>query len=360
MKTRLFLVCATAAAVLTPGIANACDLCALYTSMQVDSPSPGAIRFSASEQYTEFDKLQYDGHYAENPADQYLKSSVTQVSGQYDISDQTALQFVAPIISRSYRRVQENEPVTGDVSGFGDMSLLFHYNPIRYSRGKFTTRVRFFAGVEAPTGDAHLLGEEADPSHIHGGGGDIHEEDGHGDGHSDEGEGHHLAASMPKHNGEDHGEPEPLVNAIHGHDITLGSGSWDFPLGFGLTTQWDRLIASADAQYNINTTGAFNYRYANSLIWTTSVGRFVYLEDETQVSLRARLSGQWKEFDVGSGGVEYPDTAQNYVFLGPEVNATTAYRFQLVLGLDIPVEMKNSDLQAVPTSRFRAAITYKF
>lgn len=330
----------------------ACDLCALYTSMQVDSPSAGAIRLSASEQYTEYDKLQYQGHYAENPADQYLKSSVTQVSGQYDMTEQTALQFVAPIISRSYRRVENDEPTAGDVSGFGDMSLLLHYNPIRYSDGKWTARLRFFGGIKAPTGDAHLLGEEADPDHAHGGGaeGDSHEEGGV----------HHHASSAPKHNGEDHSSPEPIPNAIHGHDLALGSGSWDFPLGVGLTTQWDRLIASADAQYNINNIGAYHYRYANSLIWSTSVGRFVYLEDETQVTVRARLSGQWKGFDTGRGGVDYTDTAQNDMFLGPEVNATMASQWQAVLGLDIPVDIKNSDLQVVPTSRLRAALTYKF
>lgn len=335
--------------------ALACDLCALYTSMQVDSPTAGAIRLSASEQYTQFDKLQYQGHYTENPADQYLNSSVTQVSGQYDMTEQTALQFVAPIISRSYRRVQDNEPISGDVSGFGDMSLLLHYNPIRYSDGKFTARLRFFAGVKAPTGDAHLLGEEADPQHAHGGSGEDvdHSEDEHDNEH-------HHSAIASKHNGEVHDQTEPLVNAIHGHDLALGSGSWDFPLGFGLTTQWNRLIASADAQYNINNIGAFHYRYANSLIWTTSLGAFVYLEDETQVTTRARLSGQWKGFDVGRSGVEYPDTAQNYLFLGPEVNATVASQWQMVLGLDIPVEMQNSDLQVVPTSRLRAALTYKF
>lgn len=357
-KAVIFLAAALSVATL-PCVAFACDLCALYTSMQVDSPSPGAIRLSASEQYTEYDKVQFQGHYTDNPADQYLKSSVTLVSGQYDMSEQTALQFVAPIISRSYRRVQDDEPTSGDVSGFGDMSLLFHYNPVRYSDGKLTVRVRLFAGVEAPTGDAHLLGEETEPGHVHGGG-DEHEEDGHGeDGHGDEEEAHH-SASQPKHGDEDHVEQQPLLNAIHGHDLALGSGSWDFPLGFGLTTQWDRFIASADAQYNINTIGAFHYRYANQLMWTTSLGAFVYLEDETQVTTRARLSGQWKEFDVGRGGVEYPDTAQNYLFLGPEVNATVASQLQMVLGLDIPVDMKNSDLQVVPTSRFRASLTYKF
>jgi len=350
MKNRLLKACSiVACAVIFPWSARACDLCALYTAMQVESPSKGALRLSASEQYTLLNRVRRDGHYVENTADQYLKSSVTQVSGQYDISDSVAVQFVSPIISRSYRRIQNEEVSNGSDAGFGDMSLLVHYLPVRYSDGDTTLRLRFFGGVELPTGDAHLLGEEASEEHM-----DAHQEEAGSEAT------HGGSRPMLKHGGSHH-ESAPLPeNAIHGHDIALGSGSFDFPFGVGLTTQWKRLLGSADLQYTVRSDGAYSYRYANDFIWSTSLGSFIYVRDSAQVAARVRLSGQYKEKDTGSGGVYYDDTAANTKFIGPELNGTLGHRWQGVLGLDIPIDVKNSDLQITATYRWRAAMTYRF
>jgi hypothetical protein len=320
-------------------VAHACDLCALYTAMQVESPSKGAFRLSASEQYTLLNRLQYNGHHVDNAENQYIKSSLTQLSGQYDFSDSTALQFVAPVISRSWRGVENEMPAPGSAAGFGDMTMLFHYMPIRYSDGDTTVRFRTFGGVKLPTGDAHLLGEEASPENA-----DVHAEKG------------------LKHAGAEH-TPESTLsteNAVHGHDVTLGSGSFDYPLGAGLTTQWKRLTAAGDFQYTIRDRGAFSYRYANDFIWSTAVGGFIYLEDSAQVAARVRLSGQYKNNDTGKGGVEFTDTAVNSKFIGPELSGTIGQTWQAVLGLDLPVDVNNSDLQLTATYRWRAAVTYRF
>jgi len=47
MKKAVIFLAAALSVATRPCVAFACDLCALYTSMQVDSPSPGAIRLSA-------------------------------------------------------------------------------------------------------------------------------------------------------------------------------------------------------------------------------------------------------------------------------------------------------------------------
>lgn len=334
----------------------ACDLCALYTAMQVDSPQPGAVRLSASEQYTLLNRVQRDGHFVENVADQYLKSSVTQISGQYDFSNSMALQFVVPVVSRHYRRIEDEEAVRGSESGFGDMTLLYHYIPIRYSNVDTTVRFRLFGGVELPTGDAHLLGEEASAGHHDGAAGE--EESGSPDhgGHSME----HSREVHPRHGGVVHPSANVPENAIHGHDLALGSGSFDFPLGMGLTTQWKRFLAVADLQYTIRGEGAYSYRYANDFIWSSAMGAFVYLEDENQVAARVRLSGQYKLYDTGRGGVEFSDTAARSNFIGPELSGNLGQAFQAILGLDIPMDVNNSDLQITGTYRWRAAVTYRF
>lgn len=362
MRTNLIrhALAVTSAVLMASPEARACDVCALYTAVQVESPIPNAFRLSIAEQFTSLDRLQRDGHYVENSYNQFLKSSVSQVSGQYDLSQSTSLQVVVPVVSRTWRRIQDSEVQRGSDAGIGDITLLTHYVPLNYSEGDLLARLRVFGGVELPTGDAHYLGEESAPGH-HGGdegshddGGDAEGEDSHGD--SDEEMEHHNLAF--KHNGTVHAPQAD--NAIHGHDITLGSGSWDFPLGAGLFTQWDKYIWATDAQYTIRTEGAFDYTFANDWTWSTAVGRYLYLEDNAQVALRARLSGQYKGYDTGQGGVRYDDTAFNGTFLGPELTALVTHRWQGILGYDMPISVQNSDLQITPTYRIRAAITYRF
>lgn len=316
--------------------ANACDVCALYTAVQVESPIENALRLGIAEQFTSFDRLQRDGHFVSNTENQFLKSSVTQLSAQYDPSTTTSLQLVLPVVSRTWRRIQEGSPQRGSNAGIGDITLLAHYVPMNYAEGNTLARLRVFAGVELPTGDAHYLGEETAPDH--------HEES--------------QQALTQKHGGVVQGPS--AENAIHGHDITLGSGSWDFPLGAGLFTQWDKFIFATDVQYTIRTEGSFSYKYANDLIWSTAVGRYLYLEDNAQIALRARLSGQYKDMDTGKGGVEYTDTAYNTTFLGPEISTLVAQQWQGVFGLDLPINVKNSDLQITPSYRIRAALSYRF
>ena len=332
----------------------ACDLCALYTAMQVESPQSGTFRASASEQYTFLDKLQRNGSYVQNQADEYLKSSVTQVAAQYDFSDSLALQYVLPVISRSFRRLKDGSVTSGSESGVGDMSFLLHYLPVRYSDGEITARVRLFAGLKLPTGDTSRLGEEShhsmsstemsSHSSMASNTRPYHSESGHGD--SDH--------EMPTH------DDEMTESGIHSHDLTLGTGSWDFPLGFGITTQYKRFMAMADVQYMIRSEGAYSYRHANDLIWSTAVGGFLYLDDSLQIASRARLSGQYKNNDRGAGGVEHDGSAFNGVFLGPEVSISSSKRIQAVVALDLPVNTHNSGLQITPSYRWRGAITYRF
>ncbi len=336
--------------------AHACDVCALFSAVQVESPVQNAFRLSLAEQFTALDRVQTDGHYTENTYNQFLKSSVTQVSGQYDVSNSTSLQMVMPVVSRTWRRIEDGDVQRGSDAGIGDITFLAHYVPVNYSNGDVLARLRVFGGVELPTGDAHYLGEESAPGH-HGDGEDSHggeREGSRGDSHG--GIGHHSITQ--KHNGTVHGPQS--ANVVHGHDITLGSGSWDFPLGAGLFTQWRRFIWQTDAQYTIRTEGAFDYQFANDWTWATAVGHYLYLEDDAQVALRARLSGQYKGYDTGEGGARFDDTAFNGTFLGPEVTAVVTRSWQAILGYDLPINVNNSDTQITPTYRIRAALTYRF
>jgi hypothetical protein len=338
---------AVAASVIGIGSAHACDLCGIYSAVQFDSPIEGSFRLGAAEQFTYLNRIQRDGHYVDNVDHQYLKSSVTQVVGSYDANEATTFQVALPVIARDYRRIEDGSPQTGSTSGIGDISLVANYVPVRYAEGESLVRWRVFGGLELPTGDAHLLGEEATPHHE----APVAPE---GDGHTDE----HDEHMVQKHGGMDH--ETGAENAIHGHDLALGSGSWDVPFGTGLILQQGRYIVQGDAQYTIRTEGAYDYTYANDWVWSASTGRYLHVSDDAQVSLRARLSGQYKGKDTGKGGVQYEDTAMNTTFIGPELTALSNHSWLGVLGWDVPLNTNNSDLQITPSWRVRAALTYRF
>jgi len=47
------------------------------------------------------------------------------------------------------------------------------------------------------------------------------------------------------------GSEEGMANAIHGHDLALGSGSWDGIIGGQIYASWRRAFVTAALQYRI-------------------------------------------------------------------------------------------------------------
>jgi hypothetical protein len=58
--------------------------------------------------------------------------------------------------------------------------------------------------------------------------------------------------------------------------------------------------------------------------------------------------------------VRYDDTAFNGTFLGPELTAVVAQKWQAILGYELPIAVHNSDTQITPSYRIRAALTCRF
>ena len=59
-------------------------------------------------------------------------------------------------------------------------------------------------------------------------------------------------------------------------------------------------------------------------------------------------------------GVKDNDSAETIVYLGPQLNYTWTDKLSLQAGLDIPVSVDNTGLQAVPDYRIHAAVTWRF
>ena len=146
---------------------------------------------------------------------------------------------------------------------------------------------------------------------------------------------------------------------IGGHDLALGSGSYDGLIGTDIFLRRSKLFLTASTQYAIRSEGSFDYQYANDLSWNGGPGVYLGLTDDYTLSCQAIVSGETKGEDT-SHGVPTTDTAETSVYLGPQVNFTWGTRWSASMGADLPVSIVSTGEQIVPTFRVHAAVTFRF
>jgi hypothetical protein len=325
---------------------RACDLCGCYTpqlnampGMESTPVSPWLAGWYAAvgEQFTHIGTLQFDGNEIANPTGQYLNSSITQLVAGYDITSRFALQINVPLIYREFKRPEGFQINRGTVSGLGDMSLLlktvlFHYasparrsfefrdkNPIAIEHEPdFTVSAILLTGIKFPTGDSSRLEEE------------FHE------------------VEIP-------GAPE---SGIHGHDLTLGTGSYDGIFGEQTSLRYKSLFFETNVQFTLRGDGTHQYHFANDLIWSGGPGYYVVRNREAVFGLQFVASGEHKDVDRFRGK-KAADTGITSVFLGPRLVVSRG-RWSAEVAAELPVSVDNTALQVVPDYRLRAAIALQF
>jgi hypothetical protein len=342
LATFLFLTFFFTAA---PGL-RACDLCGCYTpqlealpqSTEVTPLGQPAVAThehigvyaAIAEQFTYFGTVQINGREVPNTTDQYLDSSITQLVAGYSINDRFALQINAPFVYRSFRRPEGFTIDEGNVAGLGDISLLgkavlFHFsspsrrefrveekNPVAIEHEPdFTASVVALAGVKFPTGATSRIKEE------------FHE------------------VEIP-------GAP---VSGIHGHDLTLGTGSYDGIFGGQSSLRWKNCFAQADLQFVLRGDGAHEYRFANDVSWSGGPGYYFVRTRTTILGCQCVVSGEHKDVDTFRGEPA-DDTGVTAVYLGPRIVAARG-RLSGELSAEFPVVMENTALQVVPDYRLR-------
>jgi hypothetical protein len=287
----------------------ACDLCSIYAATEAQGGSGTGFFAGVAEQFTYFNTFQVDGHEVENVGNQYINSSMSQVFAGYNINNQIGIQFNLPIIYREYGYLANH----GSETGIGDVSLIGNFRLYEKLSEKFTFNWTALGGVKFPTGDsAHLNPQEED-----------------------------------------------FAPGIGGHDLTLGSGSFDGLVGTGFFARWKRLFMTAAMQYAIRSEGDFSYQFANDWIWFGGPGVYVLLGHENTLSLQAIVSGESKGQDT-IAGVATDDTAITAVYLGPQINFTWSSKLSAQLSADLPVSIVTTGQQVVPNYRVRAAVTWRF
>lgn len=304
-------------ALATPGLS--CDLCSLYSAAQARGETGQGFFGGVAEQYTHFGTVQVDGVKAANPSGQYLDSAISQVFVGYNLTERLGVQFNVPIIYRSFRRPEGFAIDRGAESGFGDVSLLGNWIAYRQLHENFTLNWSVLGGVKFPTGSSDRIKEEFTETEV----------------------------------------PGAPPSGIHGHDLTLGTGSFDGVVGTGIYTRWKRAFFNAGVQYAIRSKGDFNYRFANDLTWSGGPGFYVFLSHHYTLGLQAVVAGENKGRDTFQGEPA-EDTGVTAIYLGPQFTFTWKDKLSAQVAVDLPMTIQNTALQTVPDYRVRAGVTWHF
>ena len=355
----LALVAATAAAQLgVPAPARGCDPCAIYTTTEAREDQTG-FRIGLGQQFTYFHTLKNSGVTVPNPDGEKIASSITQLMVGYNIFPRFGLQLNVPIIARSYTRVVASGVQDGDVDGFGDLSLLATGKLFSWTELDRIVHLIAFAGVKLPSGSSSFLKEEVppptcipfpDPTACDGGGARAAAVDGA------------QQVPVPPDRYPHHGSGPP--SGVHGHDLTLGSGSVDGIIGAQAFGNWGRWFATASIQYAARNEGAYDYRFANDLLFNVGPGAYLLADDVlygAPYTLRAQaiFSGETKGTD-SIEGMRVGDTGFTGLYLGPYFGFAWGTHLNLELGADLPVLQNTSGLQIVPDYRLRGGVSWRF
>jgi hypothetical protein len=329
-----------------PLLSRACDLCGCFTPQLETNlggpleplfPGSKGLYAAVAEQFTHFGTMQFEGHEVANTTGQYENSFITQLVAGYDLTSRFALQLNVPLIYREFKRPEGFAIDRGTESGLGDISLLLRTVAYKYSSpvrrefdvsGKNPVAVErdpdltfsavILTGVKFPTGGTSRLTEE------------FHEID------------------VP-------GAPE---SGIHGHDLTLGTGSYDGIFGGQASVRWKNFFFESSVQFTLRGSGAHDYDFANDLSWDAGPGYYFVRRPDCAIGLELRTNGETKDTDRFRGAPA-EDTGMTEEYLGPRIVASYG-RWSGEFAVEIPVLIDNTALQAVPDYRLKAGIAFRF
>jgi hypothetical protein len=152
--------------------------------------------------------------------------------------------------------------------------------------------------------------------------------------------------------------PGAPPSGIHGHDLTLGTGSYDGIFGGQTSIRYRNFFAEANLQFTLRGDGAHQYHFANELSWSGGPGYYFLRNHSTIVGLEFAVSGEHKDTDRFRGRVA-DDTGITSVFIGPRLIASRG-RWSAEMDLEMPVLMENTAFQVVPDYRIRGGISVHF
>lgn len=313
--------------------AMACELCAVYAANREGAHQNGWFT-GAAEQFTTFGSLQLGGREAPNPAGQSLDSSTTQFILGYSFNEHFSLQANIPYIHRSFRRPSGTGIEEGSESGLGDATLVGKLLLWNKDTGDGIFTGSLLGGLKFPTGSTSRLRDEVRSLNA-------------------------AATATGGTHGVASTAGNALASGIHGYDLTLGSGSIDARVGASVYYSHKRAFFTAALQYAISGEGDYGYQFANSLTWDGGPGYYLLSDSSRKLALEVAVSGEHRGADMYRDQT-VESTGLTVVYVGPKLSYTWKDRLAAHLGVDFPVSITNSGLQAVPGPRVRAGFTWLF
>src|SRR3989449_11762354 len=226
--------------------ASACDLCSIYSATPARGEIGKGFFSGVAEQFSHFGTVQVDGQKVPNEVGQYLDSSISQLFAGYNFNDRFGVQFNLPVIYRSFRRPEGFEIDRGTESGIGDVSLIGNFLVYRTLKENFTFNWSVLAGIKFPTASTDRIKEEFNE------------------------------VEAP-------GAPE---SGIHGHDLTLGTGSYDGIFGQQISLRYRNFFADETIQFTLRGDGLHQYHFANDLSWDGGPGYYFIRNPQTIAGLQ--------------------------------------------------------------------------
>jgi hypothetical protein len=319
---------------------DACDVCSIYIGTTKQAQRKGVF-LAAAEQFTRFGTLQLDGETIPNFDNERVDSSITQFVLGYTFSRRAHVQVNVPFINRDYRRVTATGTESGKETGVGDIMLVGRYSVVQTVFPNSILNLDVVGGLKLPSGSTDRLGEDPIPV-------------------PEAAEARESSFSRQSIEGpRPHHDGETSISGVHGHDLTLGTGSVDGMIGTRLFTSYRRLFFAAGVQYMLRTEGDYKYHYANELQWNSSIGAYVLLNHDYTFALESWIHGETKGKDT-QNGVRIDDTSVTALYIGPKARFSYRDRTNADFGIGFPVIQNTTDLQIVADWRIRAAWIWHF
>ena len=352
---RAVAVVVVCAFVFAPGTATACDVCAVYTATEMRESRTGLL-LGLAEQGTRYKTELPEADGGTVDKGERLNSFTTQLLAGYDFHPKFGVQLNVPIIARDYHRLRNRRLVDdqikdgvltkGNVSGFGDVSLIGILRPWSYVDEHAVVRVTLIGGLKMPSGDPGKLVEEQRLRR------------------ASEAPAARIAAPAAEIAGQvtsAHHIPEGSPSGINGHDLALGSGSIDGIIGGAAFASWDRAFLTASVQHAIRSEGAYRYQYGDETNWFVGVGGYVLLDHAYTLTLQAVTSGKYQGTDTLEGtstAAAGESSTTTWVFVGPAMSFTWGTALGVEIAGDLPVVRPDDGL--MPEYRVRGGVTWRF
>lgn len=327
-----------AAVLVAPAAGRACDMCAVYLATEGQVTRTG-FRLGVATQYTAFHALQDAGRSAPNPDGEFVESTITQFVVGYVPVPRAGVQVNIPFIYRGFRRATAAGPVNGHVTGAGDVALVGHLLLLEHLDIATIGHLMLYGGVKLPSGNTEQLRDEGPPA-------------------PDPCAGIPPDFCTARRPSPRHANPA-VPSGVHGHDLSLGTGSVDALVGANALGVFGRWYATGHAQYIVRTPGAAAYRYANELSLSGGPGAFLAAGHRASLGLQALIGCDTKGNDT-QAGVTQGDTALTALYAGPALRATVGRSLSLEVAADLPLVRNNAGLQLVPSYRVRGALMLRF